>query len=243
MIPNNYRELNYSKIKTYRVCPYLYKLKYVEGRREGLIAASSLGVSIHKTLEEYHLNSNNPEDLLSYYNRCFLGAGYKSAGEQMEYYLKGKRMLDTYVKQDISHPHEIKSCEKEFVFDYEGWSFRGKIDRFDILEDNSARVIDYKTDAEIADDFDIKKSLQMALYSIGARRAWGQEKGQVAIYFTTFGKVFSADFSLFNEEEILKSCIETGLLMEGDTFPPNTSSCAYCLMNNRCPHSTVKREE
>ena len=29
MIPNNYHELNYSKIATYTFCPFLYKLKYI----------------------------------------------------------------------------------------------------------------------------------------------------------------------------------------------------------------------
>ena len=28
-------ELNFSKIKTYQECPVLYKLKYIEGKREG----------------------------------------------------------------------------------------------------------------------------------------------------------------------------------------------------------------
>ena len=33
-------ELNYSKIKTYLECPVLYKYKYIEGKREGLVHAS-----------------------------------------------------------------------------------------------------------------------------------------------------------------------------------------------------------
>ena len=69
MIPNNERELNYSKVKTYKDSPYLFKLKYVEGKREGLSPATSLGVSIHRTLEEYHANSNDPKTVLSSYVR------------------------------------------------------------------------------------------------------------------------------------------------------------------------------
>ena len=84
-------ELNFSKIKTYLECPLLYKYKYMDGRKEGLVAASSLGVSIHRALEEYHRNSNDPSELLSYYDDCWLGAGYTSAAQQMEYYLKGKK--------------------------------------------------------------------------------------------------------------------------------------------------------
>ena len=83
-------ELNYSKIKSYQECPLLYKYKYIDGRKEGLVPASSLGVSIHRALEQYHRHSNDPSELLSYYDDCWLGAGYSSAAEQMEYYLKGE---------------------------------------------------------------------------------------------------------------------------------------------------------
>lgn len=240
MIPNNYHELNYSKVATYLFCPFLYKLKYIEGKREGLIAATSLGVSIHRTLEEYHTYSNNPEDLLVYYNRCFLGAGYTSAAEQMEYYLKGKRIIDQYAKNEQDRKSEILGCETEFIFEYQGWKFRGKIDRFEKLPDGSYHVIDYKTDYKISDDFDVSKSLQLAIYSIGAKRAWGKTNGKASIYFVALNKIFSIPFDKVNDEEVLQRFIEIGGKLEGSDFQPCTNSCPQCLMRMRCPHSGYK---
>ena len=240
MIPNNYRELNYSKIATYSFCPFLYKMKYIDGKREGLVAATSLGVSIHKTLEEYHTYSNDPENLLMYYNRCFLGGGYSSAAEQMEYYLKGKRILETYAEREKSRKSEVLGCEEEFTFEYQGWKFRGKIDRFEKLPDGSYHVIDYKTDSKINENFDVKKSLQLALYAIGVKRAWGKTNGKASIYFVALDKIFSIPFESVNEEEILKHYIEIGKKLEGDVFPPNTGVCQQCLMRTRCPHSPFK---
>lgn len=241
MIPNNYHELNYSKIATYLFCPFLYKLKYIEGKREGLVAVTSLGVSIHKTLEEYHTYSNNPEDLLVYYNRCFLGAGYTSAAEQMEYYLKGKRIIEDYAKYEQNRKSEILGCEQEFIFEHCGWKFRGKVDRFEKLPDGSYHVIDYKTDSKINENFDVSKSLQLALYSIGAKRAWGKKQGKASIYFVALNKIFSIPFEEVNEEDILNRYIEIGEKLEGNDFPPCTNSCQQCLMRMRCPHS-VRRE-
>lgn len=241
MIPNNYHELNYSKIATYSFCPFLYKLKYIEGKREGLVPVTSLGVSIHRTLEQYHTYSNDPESLLLYYNRCFLGAGYSSAAEQMEYYLKGKRIVEDYAKQELNRKSEILACEKEFIFEHQGWTFRGKIDRFEKLPDGSYHVIDYKTDAKINENFDVKKSLQLALYTIGAKRAWGKTQGKASIYFVALNKIFSIPFEEVNEEEILEKYIEIGDKLEGADFPPCTESCAQCLMRMRCQHS-VHRE-
>ena len=240
MIVNNYHELNYSKVATYSFCPFLYKLKYIDGKREGLVAATSLGVSIHRTLEEYHTYSNNPEDLLVYYNRCFVGGGYSSAAEQMEYYLKGKRIIDEYAKQEHNRKSEILACEEEFIFEYQGWKFRGKVDRFEKLPDGSYHVIDYKTDAKINDNFDVTKSLQLALYAIGAKRAWGKTNGKASMYFVALNKIFSIPFESVNEEEILNKYIETGKKLEGNDFPPCQTSCPQCLMRMRCPHSTQK---
>ncbi|MDR1684525.1 MAG: PD-(D/E)XK nuclease family protein [Elusimicrobiota bacterium] len=242
-IPNNPKELNYSKVKTYRDCPYLFELKYIKGKREGLTAATSLGVSIHKTLEAYHQKSNDPSEIAKYYNRHWLAAGYKNAAEQMEYYLKGRNMLEVYEQREYGRGSVVNAVEREFIFEYEGWNFRGKIDRVDKLEDGGWDVIDYKTDAAVDEGFDVKKSLQMGIYGIGARRGWGLKEGRASIYFVALDKILSANFNDFNEREILNTFIETGKLIEAREFKPNTAHCARCLMNNRCPHSIIKPQE
>jgi len=243
MIPNNPRELNYSKVKTYRDCPYLFKLKYVESRKEGLVPATSLGVSIHRALEDYHAHSNDPSELQKYYNRNFLGAGYSSAGEQMEYYLKGRRMLEVYEQHEYNRASVVDATEREFMFDYEGWSIRGKIDRIDKLEDGSWEVIDYKTDSQLDESYDITTSLQLGIYSVGARRAWGLKKGKATAHFIALDKKISADFDSFKEEDILNIFVATGEKIEQQLFEPRVAHCPRCLMNNRCPHSTVKKED
>ena len=243
MIPQNPREINYSKVKTYRDCPYLYKLKYAEGKKEGLTPATSLGVSIHRTLEDYHAHSNDPSEIQKYYNRNFLGAGYSSAGEQMEYYLKGQKMLEVYEQAEYARTSTVDATEREFIFDYEGWAIRGKIDRIDKLPDGGWEVIDYKTDAQLDDNYEITNSLQLGIYSIGARRAWGLKKGKATVYFVALDKKISADFDSFKEEDILNIFLETGEKIEQQLFEPRTAHCPRCLMNNRCPHSTVKKQD
>ena len=74
---------------------------------------------------------------------------------KMEFYLKGKQIIENYAKREQYRESEILGCEKEFIFEYQGWKFRGKIDRFEKLPDGSYHVIDYKTDGKISDDFDV----------------------------------------------------------------------------------------
>lgn len=235
-------ELNYSKIKTYRECPLLYKYKYIDGKKDGLVPASSLGVSIHRTLEEYHKKSNDPSQILEFYDDCWLGGGYTSASEQMEYYLKGKKMLEQYAENEYSRKTVVDSTEREFIFTHGPWTLRGKIDRTDRHPDGSWEVIDYKTGGEV-DEFDIKKSLQMGIYAVGAQRAWSMKKGKASIYYVALNKVVSADFTEFNEDEILKEFISTGKLIEAAQFPPNHNFCERCHFKTRCAESTAKEEQ
>lgn len=237
------RELNYSKIKTYKECPLLYKYKYVEDKREGLVPASSLGVSIHRALEAYHANSNDPSELLAYYDDCWLGAGYSSAAEQMEWYLKGKKMMEDYAQAEYERKTTVDSTEREFIFEYEGWTFRGKIDRIDKWPDGSWEVIDYKTGTDVDLNLPITDSLQLAIYCVGARRAWNMQKGKATFYFTAFNQTQSAPFEAFNEEETLNTFIEIGKKIEAQDFTPNTQYCAQCAFKQMCVSSICKEEQ
>ncbi len=227
-------ELNFSKIKTYRECPLEYYLKYVQGKREGLVPASSLGVSIHRTLEEYHRNSNDPSELLSYYDDCWLGAGYSSAGEQMEWYLKGKKMLEIYAQREYERKTTVDSTEREFIFEEKPWTFRGKIDRIDKHPDGSWEVIDYKTGTDVDLSLDITGSLQLGIYAVGARRAWNLKKGKATFYYVAFDQTVSAPFEAFDERKILDTFIEVGKKIEVNDFEPNLAQCEHCPFNTRC---------
>ncbi|MBP5404272.1 MAG: PD-(D/E)XK nuclease family protein [Elusimicrobiaceae bacterium] len=236
------RELNYSKIKTYKECPLLYKYKYIDGKREGLVPASSLGVSIHRALEAYHAESNDPSELLNYYDDCWLGAGYSSAGEQMEWYLKGKKMMEEYAQREYERKTTVDSTEREFIFEYDGWTLRGKIDRIDKYPDGTWEVIDYKTGTDVDLSLPVTDSLQLGIYCVGARRAWNMQKGKATFYFTAFNQTQSANFDEFDETKILNTFIETGKKIEAQDFTPNTQYCSECAFKNECEFSSCKEE-
>ena len=232
-------ELNFSKVKTYRECPLAYKYKYVDGKKEGLVPASSLGVSIHRTLEEYHRCSNDPSELLSYYDDCWLGAGYASAGEQMEWYLKGKKMLETYAEREYERKTTVDSTEREFIFQEGPWTLRGKIDRIDKHPDGSWEVIDYKTGTDVDMDAQVTDSLQLGIYAVGARRAWHLERGCATIYFVAFDKTISAPFDSFDEQKIMDIFIKTGEKIVAQDYTPRTEGCAQCPFNTRCEKAVL----
>lgn len=232
-------ELNYSKIKSYLECPLVYKYKYIEGKKEGLVPASSLGVSIHRALEAYHACSNDPSEILSYYDDCWLGAGYKSAGEQMEWYLKGKKMLEDYAQAEYSRKTTVDSTEREFIFTHGEWTLRGKIDRVDKHPDGSWEVIDYKTGTDVDLSLPVTDSLQLGIYALGAQRAWNMKNGRASFYFVAFNKKVSASFEAFDADKILSTFIAVGEKVRDNIFEPDCTHCSACAFNTRCEHAKL----
>ena len=196
-------------------------------------------MSIHRALEAYHKESNDPSELLSYYDDCWLGAGYASAGEQMEWYLKGKKMLETYAQAEYERKTTVDSTEREFIFQEGQWTLRGKIDRIDKLPDGSWEVIDYKTGTDVDLSLPVTDSLQLGIYAIGAKRAWHMQKGKATFYFVAFNKQMSAPFEAFDEQKILDTFITVGKKIEVSDFEPNLEHCATCPFNTRCELSAV----
>ena len=96
---------------------------------------------------------------------------------------------------------------------------------------------------DIPEDFDPKQSLQLALYALGAKRYWMQKVGKAWIHFIAHDKIYEADFNCFNDEEILNSCISTGLEIENKKFEPNFNSCEYCLSKRFCKYANQKQED
>ncbi|MCX5783975.1 MAG: PD-(D/E)XK nuclease family protein, partial [Elusimicrobia bacterium] len=142
------RELNYSKIKTYSNCPFLFKHIYVEQKRPPISPQASLGLSVHKALEEFHSRGGNFDDLLQSYDGNWLNAGYTSVQEQVEYYSKGRQMLDNYWSAEESRKSKVVFVEKDFEFTHGQWRIKGTIDRIDRHPDNVWEIIDYKTGAD-----------------------------------------------------------------------------------------------
>ena len=156
----------------------------------------------------------------------------------MEWYLKGKKMMEDYAQKEYERKTTVDSTEREFIFEQDGWTFRGKIDRVDKHPDGSWEVIDYKTGTDMDLSIPVTDSLQLGIYALGAQRAWNMKTGKVTYYFTAFNQTQSAPFEAFDEQKILDIFIEVGKQIEKENFTPNTAYCAQCAFKNTCPSSS-----
>lgn len=236
-------ELSYSQVRTYLDCPWLYKLRYEDGWRTAWTPASSLGVSIHRALERFHrLEPPAGESELSdAYEAGWLGEGYASASEQMEWHAKGGEILRAYWAAESGRPARIVAVEREFAFPLEAHTVRGMIDRIDRRPDGSIEIIDYKTHLDLVAEDEVARDLQLRTYALGARECLGLEPAWLTLYYVAAGRRISVPYDPSGEAEVRELFARIAdLISHGKSFTPDTTHCPSCPLRLRCAYSTAK---
>ena len=236
-------ELSYSKISTYNFCPWKYKLCYVDGMKIPPNPAISLGLSIHKTLDEYHKNKfQTLDDLFEIYNRVWVNEGFQTPQQTQQFYEKGERMLNDYFEFSQKRKTEIFATEKEFSFPIGKRILRGLIDRIDKLPDDTYEVIDYKTHAEMWEQSRIDTDLQLTFYSLGCKNALNIEPALFSFFFLAHNKVVSTQRTKIQEQEALQLLEQVARKIEKKDFTPNPAQCPKCDFRSSCKYSSARNE-
>ncbi|MBI4656317.1 MAG: PD-(D/E)XK nuclease family protein [Elusimicrobia bacterium] len=231
-------ELNYSKIKAYLNCPFLYRYAYVEGKYAPHNPQSSLGVSVHRAIEEYSKRGGDLNDLFVYYETGWLNQGYPSPRESMEFYRKGSEILENYWLGEQGRDSEIILVERDFEFSFEKWKVKGTMDRVDRLKDGSHELIDYKMGFEDRNDHDISGSLQLGIYAIGLKRAFNIEVKKLTYWLLLKSEKISCLYNPGNEEKIFSVLRDTGEKILREDYSKK-GNCSACQIKKRCPDKTA----
>jgi RecB family exonuclease len=231
-------EVSYSRVSAYLQCPWMYHLMYEKGWRAGPTARSSLGLTVHRTLEEYHRSGSFGRDpLFEIYDRLWVNEGFARPQEAFDFYQRGQKMLENYWAFQGLREARIIGAEKEFFFRRGRFRFRGTVDRLDQHPDGSFELMEYKTHEDPWSQPRVDSDLQMTLYSAACRKAWGIIPQRLSILFLAKGERVETRRSRRQEAQALELVKTVASRIAAQDFEPHYDHCPQCDFKTRCPRS------
>jgi RecB family exonuclease len=234
-------EVSYSRINAYLTCPWKYRLMYREGKRIPPNPFISLGISVHRALEDFHRRkATSLEELMESYDRSWVNEGFASPQQTQEFYEKGQRMLEVYHRASTACTAEIQHLEKEFEIHIGRHRLKGIIDRIDRHPDGTYEIIDYKTHGEAWKQEKVDSDLQLSIYSLACSRALGIEPKLLSYYFLAHDRKMSTRRSAQQIAETIGLINKVAEKIGRDEFVPNKTHCPRCDFKKICPHSAAR---
>ena len=179
--------LSATAIERYETCPLKFKISR-EWKIPGSVAgAMQFGNAVHTVLKGYYdaLRAGRPmstEALLACFREALNAAGMDEALQRRLYEKQGVEQLRVFAEaQAAQPPPEVIETEKRFQVKIGGARVTGRVDRLDRIAGARVAVVDYKT-GKRQDQKDADKSLQLSIYALAARDAWGLEPERLVLH-------------------------------------------------------------
>lgn len=257
--------ISVSRIKKYEECPFAFSMQYVIPalRKQGIVdppdareiamkldtdagAANEFGSLMHDALEHYmkwveaeeYEGKIEYEKLKEFFERAWNSGEYNCSG--MNLFQEGLDLLRSFARQNryVSH-FSILGVEKEFKIRIGEYTVLGALDFVEKVDNETVRVIDYKSNWMKFDQKYLDEDLQMSIYYIVARTLYPWAK-RVELKFYMLRHLDPWQESVRNDDQIdtIKSyMVATARASEnGKDYPPRLNkNCGYCDHREVCP--------
>jgi len=237
--------ISYSRADTYRRCPQLYKVRYVDGIRPAPPPAVILGGHVHEALKQLH-NPSLPafpseEQLIAWFQASWATRPLP-ADDGMDWFARGVELLRDYYARAVKEPRRTGNVEMLFSIPFEGQhQITGRIDRIDMPEPDVVEVIDYKT-GRVPTQQEVDENLQLACYHMAARALYPMAKIRTTLYFLVTNFPMSAEFDDAAIERHRGELRQVIAGIEQQEFEPRPGrGCDYCDCRQYC--SLYRRPE
>lgn len=245
---------SYSRIESYKDCPYRFFLKYISGCKDIDKFYASYGSYMHKLIERYYKVDLSKDEMLTEFLTGFSEnvKGVRPKGSTVEKYI---RCGASYLNSFQPFIYSMVDVEKRVDFDIDGIRFVGYIDYLGIDDDGEFHIIDNKSrdlkprsgrkkptvkDAELDDML-----RQLYLYSAAIKQEYGKFPKTLCFNCFKSGVFIEEPFN----EDIYNKTIEWAKCMiedikHTDDFYPNRDffSCYYiCGVSDDCIYDQNER--
>ncbi|MFL5832776.1 MAG: ATP-dependent helicase [Solirubrobacterales bacterium] len=233
--------LSASDLSLYLTCPLKYKFARVFGIPQEPTINQRFGILFHNVLERFHKEPpDNPEEGLRALNQLFESGwrrtGFGSTDDELQFRDRAREALRLYWENERGSEGEPVWLEKKFDFKVGDHHVRGRVDRVDRLPDGDYELIDYKT-GERKTEADLDDDLQLALYRMAAREAWGIEASTGSYYYVLDGDKVAAPTKPDDAERVERTVLQVGEGILSQDFEPRPSPtvCSWCDYRLICP--------
>jgi DNA helicase II / ATP-dependent DNA helicase PcrA len=233
--------LSASDLSLYLTCPLKYKFARVFGIPQEPTINQRFGILFHNVLERFHKEPpEHPAEGLGVLNRLFESGwrrtGFGSSDDELQFRDRAREALRLYWERERDSEGEPVWLEKKFDFKVGDHHVRGRVDRVDRLPDGDYELIDYKT-GERKSEEDLNDDLQLALYRMAAREAWGIEASTGSYYYVLDAEKVPAPTRPDDAERVERTVLQVGEgILSQDFEPrPSPSVCSWCDYRLICP--------
>jgi DNA helicase-2/ATP-dependent DNA helicase PcrA len=228
--------LSATDIDTYRACPLRYKFARVFRIPQEPTLHQRFGIVVHQVLERYHGAGEQLgplAELLALLEQSWRRAGFGDSDEERQLRGKAAAALARYHERAQSDDARPVWFERQFNFKLGPHLLRGRVDRVDRLPTGEYELIDYKTGRPKSAS-QLTEDVQLSLYAVGAREAWGLEASRGAYYYLLDDEKVAVDG---DEDWIRAVAIEVAEGIKAQEFEPTPSvaACSLCDYRLVCP--------
>ena len=235
--------LSASDLDLYLTCPLKYKFRRVFGIPEEPTINQRFGILIHSVLERFHKDSGDGEgangglaELIDLFESGWRRSGFGSSDDELQFRDRAREAMRLYWEHERESEGVPVWLERKFDIRIGEHQVRGRVDRVDRLPDGSYELIDYKT-GERKSEAQLENDLQLALYRLAAREAWGLEAGTGSYYYVLDADKVAAPVRADDGERVERTVLEVGEGVLGQDFEPRPSptTCSWCDYRLICP--------
>jgi DNA helicase-2/ATP-dependent DNA helicase PcrA len=235
--------LSASDLDLYLTCPLKYKFRRVFGIPQEPTINQRFGILIHSVLERFHKDSAESEagegglaGLIDLFETGWRRSGFGSSDDELQFRDRAREAMRLYWERERESEGEPVWLERKFDIRIGPHQVRGRVDRVDRLPDGSYELIDYKT-GERRTETQLENDLQLALYRLAAREAWGLEAGTGSYYYVLDADKVAAPVRPDDAERVERTVLAVGEGVLSQDFEPRPSptTCSWCDYRLICP--------
>ncbi|HWD68957.1 MAG TPA: PD-(D/E)XK nuclease family protein, partial [Solirubrobacteraceae bacterium] len=238
--------LSASDIEIYRACPLRYKFARVFRIPQEPTLHQRFGIAVHQVLERFHAQGSDaaePQpaggsltDLLTLLETSWRRGGFGDSDEERQLHQKAVSSLTRYHERAQSDQARPVWFERQFSFKLGAHLVRGRVDRVDRLPSGEYELIDYKTGRPKSAE-QLAGDVQLSLYAIAAREAWGLDANRGAYYYLLDDEKVAIAGDSERSDWIRGVALNVAEGIRAQEFEPTPSAraCKLCDYRLVCP--------